>query len=80
MFKTTAGAVQAVRSPRLLQLKTEETGFIIYIKPSLTGDEPADLTQYAKTHPEFPGGPESFVFAVRVSRSGSDLPNLYLTI
>lgn len=31
-----------------------ETGLIIYVKPSLTGDEPTDLGSYAKAHPEFP--------------------------
>lgn len=37
-----------------IRYSADETGFIIYIKPSLTGDEPADLIQYAKSHPEFP--------------------------
>ena len=31
-----------------------EDGTLLYIKASLNGNEPADVTQYAKTHPEFP--------------------------
>jgi hypothetical protein len=34
---------------------TEVTdGELLYIKASLTGDEPADVTQYYKAHPDFP--------------------------
>ncbi len=29
-------------------------GTLVYIKPSLTGDEPADILQYATAHPSFP--------------------------
>ena len=29
-------------------------GMLIYIKSTMTGDEPADVRQYAKLHPEFP--------------------------
>lgn len=29
-------------------------GFMVYIKPSLTGDEPTGLAQYARVHSEFP--------------------------
>jgi hypothetical protein len=31
-----------------------EDGRLIYIKPSLTGDEPADITQYHRSNPAFP--------------------------
>jgi hypothetical protein len=31
-----------------------EDGTLLYIKASLNDNEPADVTQYAKTHPEFP--------------------------
>jgi len=31
-----------------------EDGTLLYIKASLNANEPADVTQYAKTHPEFP--------------------------
>lgn len=31
-----------------------EDGQLVYIKASLTGDEPEDVSQYAKTHSEFP--------------------------
>ena len=30
-------------------------GLVLYIKASLTGDEPSELLQYADGHPEFPG-------------------------
>ena len=30
------------------------TGVLIYIKASVTGSEPADILQYAKTHETFP--------------------------
>ena len=29
-------------------------GTLVYIKPSLTGDEPEDVTQYRRAHPDFP--------------------------
>jgi Patatin-like phospholipase len=29
-------------------------GWLIYIKPALVGNEPADVAQYARAHPEFP--------------------------
>lgn len=32
----------------------ERDGYLIYIKPVLTGDEPADVANYAAAHPEFP--------------------------
>jgi hypothetical protein len=32
----------------------QNDGMLLYIKASLTGDEPADVTQYAKAHPDFP--------------------------
>ena len=31
-----------------------EDGLLIYIKPSLTGEKPADVRQYAAANPEFP--------------------------
>ena len=33
---------------------TAPVGTLIYIKPSLTGDEPADIQNYAGKHPDFP--------------------------
>ena len=30
------------------------SGFLLYIKPSLTGNEPVDIMQYASVHPDFP--------------------------
>ncbi len=35
----------------------EDDGVLIYVKPSLTGDEPADVRQYAAEHPKFPHDP-----------------------
>ncbi|MFI5104862.1 MAG: hypothetical protein ACHP79_08065, partial [Terriglobales bacterium] len=32
----------------------QNDGTLLYIKSSLTGDEPADVTQYSKTHADFP--------------------------
>ncbi len=34
-------------------------GTLIYVKPGLTGEEPADLLNYARTHPDFPHQPTS---------------------
>jgi hypothetical protein len=33
---------------------SDEAGVIIYLKPTLIGDEPVDVTNYARTHPAFP--------------------------
>ncbi|MGH8677139.1 MAG: hypothetical protein ACREUQ_02155, partial [Burkholderiales bacterium] len=32
----------------------KRVGLLLYIKPSLTGNEPADVTQYAAANPDFP--------------------------
>jgi hypothetical protein len=37
-------------------------GLLLYLKPSLTGNEPADVTQYASGHPEFPHEPTADQF------------------
>ena len=31
-----------------------QVGLLLYIKPSLTGNEPADVAEYAAAHPDFP--------------------------
>ncbi len=31
-----------------------QVGLLLYVKPSLTGNEPADIAQYAASHPDFP--------------------------
>jgi hypothetical protein len=36
-----------------------ETGYLLYIKPSLNGNEPTDVAQYRAAHPEFPHQPTS---------------------
>jgi hypothetical protein len=40
--------------PRMPDGADSNDGHLLYIKASLTGDEPADVTQYYKTHPAFP--------------------------
>ncbi|HEY4561799.1 MAG TPA: hypothetical protein VIJ36_02415, partial [Thermoanaerobaculia bacterium] len=35
---------------------------LIYIKPSLTGDEPEDVLEYHRSHPDFPHEPTSDQF------------------
>jgi hypothetical protein len=37
-------------------------GLLIYLKPSLTGNEPADVTEYASGHEEFPHEPTADQF------------------
>ena len=37
-------------------------GLLIYLKPSLTGNEPADVTEYANGHPGFPHEPTADQF------------------
>lgn len=37
----------------------EADGYLLYVKPSLTGNEPTDILQYAKTHAAFPHEPTS---------------------
>lgn len=37
-------------------------GLLLYLKPTVTGDEPADVQQYAKEHPAFPHEPTSDQF------------------
>ena len=32
-------------------------GYLLYLKPSLTGGEPSDVAQYAKRSPDFPHEP-----------------------
>ena len=36
---------------------TTSDGSLIYIKPTIFGDEPPDVTNYAAAHPEFPHEP-----------------------
>jgi hypothetical protein len=33
---------------------SDEAGVLIYVKPTLIGDEPVDVINYARTHPAFP--------------------------
>jgi hypothetical protein len=39
---------------RVHYLDTQTHSWLLFLKPSLTGDEPADLLQYQKTQPDFP--------------------------
>jgi hypothetical protein len=43
-----------IRYSRVDGTPEQNDGMLLYIKASLTGDEPADVTQYAKAHPDFP--------------------------
>src|SRR5213594_189241 len=36
------------------QTEPESSGYLVYLKTSLTGDEPSDALEYAKLHAEFP--------------------------
>ena len=51
-------AIGTIRYDRLPPIKeddpTEVPGTLLYIKSSLTGDEPADILRYAAEHPAFP--------------------------
>jgi len=42
--------------------RTSKPGLLIYVKPSLTGNEPADVTEYANRHAEFPHEPTADQF------------------
>ena len=37
-----------------INYKGDETGLLLYIKPTLTGDEPSDVRRYHSEHPSFP--------------------------
>ena len=39
---------------RVRYVGTDERSWILFLKPSLTGDEPGDVLQYQKTQPDFP--------------------------
>jgi hypothetical protein len=41
---------------------TAQAGTMIYVKPTLTGDEPIDVLEYAAQHPVFPHEPTSDQF------------------
>ncbi len=46
---------QAIGLVRYDQVKSgESAGMLVYVKASLTGDEPADVLEYAGSHPLFP--------------------------
>ena len=47
-------AVGRIRYSQIDEGGSEEDGWLVYIKASLTGDEPADVTQYARSSPDFP--------------------------
>lgn len=40
----------------------ERVSWLVYVKPTLTGDEPADITQYHAKHPSFPQEPTADQF------------------
>jgi len=39
---------------RIYYPESPELGWLLYIKSSVTGDEPADVEQYRRSHPDFP--------------------------
>jgi hypothetical protein len=39
---------------RVRYVGTDDCSWILFLKPSLTGDEPGDVLQYQKTQPDFP--------------------------
>jgi len=52
-------AVGYIKYPRIQRpdgsaLEEASIGYLVYIKTSLTGDEPADVLEYRKLHPGFP--------------------------
>lgn len=47
-------ALARVTYPALPGVAPEETGWLLYVKPTLVGDEPPDLTQYHRARPDFP--------------------------
>jgi hypothetical protein len=47
-------AVGRIRYSQIDDSEPEDDGWLVYIKTSLTGDEPADVTQYARSSPDFP--------------------------
>jgi hypothetical protein len=48
--------------PKQKDQKQKQTGLLIYLKASLTGDEPADVLNYARTHRSFPHEPTADQF------------------
>jgi hypothetical protein len=47
-------AVATIRYSEIDDTSSAEDGQLLYIKPSLTGNEPIDVLQYSKSHSEFP--------------------------
>ena len=48
------GTVRSAPSATTARIPTKRQGTLLYIKSSLTGDEPADVLRYASLHPAFP--------------------------
>jgi hypothetical protein len=47
------GAIARIRYPAIGKLPAEE-GWLLYVKPTLVGDEPPDVDHYHREHPDFP--------------------------
>jgi hypothetical protein len=47
-------AVATIRYSQIDHTDPGSDGHLLYIKPSLTGDEPADVVQYSRSKPDFP--------------------------
>ena len=52
--KTPPYASKHAMLARVHYLDTHTLSWVLFLKPSLTGDEPTDLLQYQKTQPDFP--------------------------
>ena len=50
----TGTARWAVGTIRYSAIEPAADGIIVYLKPALTGDEPIDVVNYARSHPAFP--------------------------
>jgi hypothetical protein len=55
-------AAHAALARVMYQDEPSRVSWLVYVKPTLTGDEPADITQYHATHPSFPQEPTADQF------------------
>jgi len=53
-LSTTHCVVGAIHYPEGKHYPADQKGWILYLKSSLTGDEPEDVTEYQAVHPDFP--------------------------
>ncbi len=53
-LSTTHCVVGTIHYPKGQHYPTDQKGWLLYLKSSLTGDEPEDVTQYHAVHADFP--------------------------